>query len=81
MIGPNVKINHTGGYAMFIDARTANISHVGIIGNTISNSRSSLCGAPGDYNYGCWTGGILWANDGASYTIDDLDIENTYPRH
>lgn len=76
IIGPNVKINHTGGYAIWLDSRTANTSHVSIIDDTISNSRSSVCGTPGDYQYGCWTGGILWSNDGTTYSIDDLTIRN-----
>lgn len=76
IIGPNVKINHTGGYAIWVDSRTANTSHVSIIDDTITNSRSSVCGTPGDYQYGCWTGGIFWSNDGVTYAIDDLVIRN-----
>lgn len=76
VIGPNVRINHTGGYAIWADSRTANTSHISIIDNTITNSRSSVCGTPGDYNYGCWTGGIFWSNDGTTYSIDDLQIRN-----
>jgi hypothetical protein len=76
IIGPNVKINHTGGYAIWVDSRAANTSHISIIDNTITNSRSSVCGTPGHYNYGCWTGGIFWSNDGVTYAIDELNIQN-----
>lgn len=71
-----LTINHTGGYAEFIDARTGNLSHIRFINSTVTNSRSSLAGAPGDFIYGGWTGGVLWANDGVTYTISDLDISH-----
>ena len=70
-----LTINHTGGYAGIVDARSGNDAHIAITGNTVSNSRSSVCGSTGDYNYGCWTGGFIWTNDGASFAIDDLLFE------
>ena len=68
-------IANTGGDAAFIDARAGNISRVAFIDNRVTDSRSTVFGVPGDYNYGGWTGGFFYANDGISYTINDLLFE------
>lgn len=74
-VGAGITINHTGGYAALIDARTANINHISFVGNTVKNSRSGLNGTPNDYKYGSWTGGFLWTNNGYSTAINDLLFE------
>lgn len=71
-----LRINHTGGFAGFTDARAGNISRVVWTDNTITNSRSTIFGTSAlGFTYGGWTGGLFYANDGSSYSIDDLLYE------
>jgi hypothetical protein len=72
----NVTCNHTGGYFIYLDARTGNVSNVLIDGCNNTNSRPYLFGNPGDYNYGSWVGGILYESDGATYSFQNLRITN-----
>jgi hypothetical protein len=59
------RIFHTGGYAVHIDARTANVYRVEIIEPHLHDNRSFLFGATaGNEIYGSWTGGILAQGDG-----------------
>ncbi len=71
-IADGIQFTHTGGYAGIIDARMGNISRVAIVNCVDSDARATVFGVPGDYNYGGYTGGFLWSNNGTSYTIDDL---------
>lgn len=69
-----LKVVHTGGYAILIDARTGNIEDVQIIDNEFRNCRPHKFGPAADMNYGSWTGGILYENDGVSYGVKGLKI-------
>lgn len=64
----NVLIRHSGGYAVLMDARTADITNVEILNCKFENNRPHLYGFTGDYNYGSWTGGIFFKNDGTTNT-------------
>jgi hypothetical protein len=57
----NIGISHTGGYAIYLDARTENIEDVLISGSIFENNRPHLFGTDdADLNYGAWTSGIFW---------------------
>lgn len=72
----NVVIRHTGGYAILLDSRTADITNVEVVGCTIENSRSQVItysGVPG----GGWTGGIfckMLGTSGTSGGVNGLTI-------
>ena len=70
-----LSVNNGGGYFVFVDARAASISRVKILSNKITNARPDLFGVSGDVTYSGWGGGIFWANDGVSYLVDDLLIQ------
>jgi hypothetical protein len=73
------RIFHTGGYAVHIDARTANVSRVEIIEPHLHDNRSFLFGATaGSEIYGSWTGGILAQGDGLtnSYGVRGLTVRD-----
>jgi hypothetical protein len=55
----SMLIQHTGGYAIVIDARNGDVCDVMIINPTLINNRPHLFGTTaGDLSYGSWTGGI-----------------------
>lgn len=73
------RIFHTGGYAIHIDARTANVYRVEIIEPHLHDNRSFLFGATaGSEIYGSWTGGILTQGDGltSSYGVRGLTVRD-----
>jgi hypothetical protein len=73
------RIFHTGGYAVHIDARTANVYRVEIIEPHLHDNRSFLFGATaGSEIYGSWTGGILAQGDGLtnSYGVRGLTVRD-----
>jgi hypothetical protein len=76
----NLKIAHTGGYAIFLDARAGNITNVTIENCTFINNRPFLFGnTSGDENYGGWLGGIFYYNmsDGSNaYQLTNLLVKN-----
>jgi hypothetical protein len=84
--GTNIDLNrlliqHTGGYSVFIDARSANVENVRITENTLQDNRPFLFGSGSDLTYGSWLGGIFYASDGANYSIQNLSItDNTLKR-
>jgi hypothetical protein len=60
----DVDITHTGGYAINVDARDANISGLLVDSCRLYDNRPHLFGTSGaDENYGAWTGGILFQGD------------------
>ena len=86
-----VTIAHTGGYAIFLDARYGDIRDVEIRKCTLRNNRPHLFGVAAtatreaDLRYGAWTGGIHYQNDGRDLdfarfavrglTVEDCDFE------
>jgi hypothetical protein len=74
----NVTFQHTGGYACIIDARFGNIKRVKFTRCTFINCRPHFFGATtDDMNYGSWTGGVFYANDGTNdYCASDITFEN-----
>jgi len=75
-----VSIFHTGGYAIVMDARTADINGVSILHCKFDNNRPHLFGSPGDLNYGSWTGGILAKGDGATGAVKNLKVRGCVHR-
>jgi hypothetical protein len=69
-----VRIIHTGGYAILLDARTANITDVRINELSLENCRPHLFGNAGDLTYGSWTGGVHVQGDGNSFSVDDFYV-------
>jgi parallel beta-helix repeat protein len=79
----NIKIQHTGGYAILICTKVPggndeNISDILIKDNRFENNRPHKFGDSGDLNYGAWTGGILYRNDGSANTkkVRNLTVSN-----
>jgi len=73
------RIFHTGGYAVHIDARTANVYRIEIIEPHLHDNRSFLFGATaGNEIYGSWTGGILAQGDGLTnnYGVRGLTVRD-----
>lgn len=61
----NVQIQHTGGYAVLVDAFTGNISDVDIINLALINNRPHTFGTVlGQLIFGSWTGGVYINGDG-----------------
>lgn len=78
-------IRHTGGYAVLIDSRAANLSQVEVSRNLFENNRPHLFGTTlGQLIYGSWTGGIhgQGQDDGVNtFTLSDcLICENRISR-
>jgi hypothetical protein len=72
-----VTIQHSGGYALFLDARTGRVSDVWVTRCNLVNNRPHLFGtSSGDRNYGSWTGGIFARGDGANYGVDNVVISD-----
>lgn len=70
-----VTISHSGGYAVLLDASSANVNDVSITNCRFVNNRPHLFGtSSGDKNYGSWTGGIFGRGDGASFGVDNIEI-------
>lgn len=80
-------IEHTGGYAVLVDARYGDIRDVTIRNCTLRNNRPHLFGVPAldgrpaDLRYGAWTGGIHYQNDGrdlpfARFALKGLTVED-----
>ncbi len=65
----DVSIEHTGGYAILVDARYGPIRDVTFRRLHLRDNRPHLFGRKGDVRYGSWTGGIHYQNDGR-----DLDF-------
>lgn len=81
-----VHIEHTGGYAILLDARTLNVKSVSIKKCSFRNNRPHLFGtSSGDLSYGSWTGGILCQNQatgGSTTHVSDLIVEgNRFERN
>lgn len=73
-----VQIQHTGGYAVLLDAFTGTITDVNIQWCRFLNNRPHLFGiTPGQLIYGSWTGGIYANGDGqtiGSGTVQGMDV-------
>lgn len=81
-----VWIEHTGGYAILLDARSANVSRARVTRSVLRNNRPHLFGTSGgDLNYGSWTGGILCQNQatgGSAFRVSDLIVDgNRFERN
>ena len=83
-----VTIEHTGGYAVLVDARYGDIRDVTIRKCILRNNRPHLFGVaaagsrPADIRYGAWTGGIHYQNDGrdldfARFALRGLVVEDS----
>lgn len=60
----NCQISHTGGYAILVDADSADVKNIKIIDNEFQDNRPHLFGTnTADLNYGSWTGGIWIRGD------------------
>lgn len=79
----NVTFQHSGGFPVILDARYADIEDVTFLNCRFLNNRAHLHGTPGDLNYGSWSGGILWVNDGRTGgKIKNLTVQNcTFARN
>ena len=63
-----VTIEHTGGYAVVLDARSANVDRVDVVGCTFRNNRPHKFGTTsGQLDFGSWTGGIIGISEGTNY--------------
>jgi len=72
-----VTVQHTGGYAIELDARTGDIRDVVIEECRFLNNRPHLFGTDNaDLNYGSWTGGIHAQGDGVSHSVINLTVSN-----
>ena len=62
----NIRISHTGGYAVLVDGRTSGeVDDVSFLNCRFENNRPNLFGITlGAAIFGSWTGGILVAGDG-----------------
>ena len=75
----HLAIQHTGGYAVLIDATANNVNGVQVTDSVLQNNRPFLFGTGSDLTYGSWTGGIFWDSDGSSHNIQNLAITgNTF---
>jgi hypothetical protein len=73
-----VTIQHTGGYALFIDVRTASSSGVQLHDDLFINNRPHVF-TDGTNTGGSWTGGIYVSGDcrsSAPYSLDGLRIKH-----
>ena len=69
-----VHIEHTSGYAVWLDASTSNVEDIRIEGSLFRNNRPHFFGPLDDTNYGAWTGGIFASGDGSNYAVRGLLI-------
>lgn len=68
-----VTVEHTGGYAMILDCRTADVDRVTVRRCRFQNNRPHKMGtAPGALNFGCITGGIFAIGDGTNHRSADV---------
>lgn len=75
------NINHSGGYAILIDARTANVENTIIENGVIENCRPHLFKYPGPATgYGSWTGGVHYEGDGNLFGAKTLYFRNNKVR-
>jgi len=74
----HLLVQHTGGYAVILDATSASISNVKIQNSTFQDNRPFTFGTGSDLTYGAWPGGILWRSNGTSTNIQDLQIYNNW---
>lgn len=78
----SMKITHSGGYAIFADARTLGyIKNLTVRGCRFVYNRPHLFGtSSGDRNYGSWTGGIFLKADGITqiFSCWNTLIEGNY---
>ncbi len=71
-----VRIYHSGGYAVLLDATAGDIVGVRITGCTLRNNRPHLFGTSAlDLSYGSWTGGIHYQGDGTSHRVRNLMVD------
>lgn len=80
LVFEEVIVEHTGGYALLLDARYGDIDDVDIINGTYRWNRPHLFGtSDADLNYGSWTSGIHYQGDGYLYAVSNLKVRgNTF---
>lgn len=74
-----VTITHTGGYAILVDARTDDVVDTQISACKFINNRPHKFGDGADLNYGSWSGGIMYHNDGrnpSTSAVRGLKVSN-----
>lgn len=73
----DLTIDHTGGYAVFSDSTSGNISNVKLRRIRVTNSRPNLFGTSSvAENYGSWTGGFLFHGPGSTYNFENIVIDD-----
>ena len=77
--GSNIEIDHillqhTGGYAILLDATSNNIAGVRIHNSTFQDNRPFLFGTGSDLTYGSWPGGILYRSNGSTNNVQNLQV-------
>ncbi|HVW09927.1 MAG TPA: hypothetical protein VHC90_15165 [Bryobacteraceae bacterium] len=71
-----VRIYHSGGYAVLLDATAGDIGDVRIAGCILRNNRPHLFGTSAlDLSYGSWTGGIHYQGDGTTHRVTNLLVD------
>jgi hypothetical protein len=72
----NVTIRHSGGYAILVDADTADVSDIRIEGCLFENNRPHLFGlVDGSTSFGAWTGGVLLRGDCRNSTSKPFSVK------
>ncbi len=74
----NVRIEHTGGYAILLDGTSDYIDDISIDDIWLEYNRPHFFGVDaGDMNYGSWTGGILYTRGNSTgYPVRGLKCRN-----
>lgn len=73
-----ITIQHTGGYAILLDATsTGDIDNVDIGGCLFTNNRPHTFGTGGINTYQSWTGGIHYQSDGNLHGVTNVKIHHS----
>ena len=68
-----MTIQHTGGYAILLDATSVgDIDNVTINNCNFLNNRPHLFGLGADLSYGSWTGGVHYQGNGTTFAVKNL---------
>jgi hypothetical protein len=70
-----LRIKHTGGYSILLDATAGSMSGYHIEGCHLHDNRPHTFGVSGSFIYGGWTSGIHYESDGSSFAVSDLAID------
>ena len=73
-------VEHTGGYAIYLDARAHYVRRIQVKRSTFRNNRPHLFGTTiGAENFGSWTGGVFYQNTatgGSAFRVEDLTVDD-----